>query len=330
MKILRVCLLLLGAAFLAVLVAENDPVAMFAALQRVGWRLVIVVLFPVVPVMLLDTLGWRYAFRVDRVPFWTLVYVRVAGEAVNLVTPTATLGGEAVKTWLLRDRAPIDETVASVVVAKTTITIAQGLFLLVGIVVAWMVGLPGGWLPGMLWLLGIQVIALGLFVAAQTRGMFAWTARLLRRVRLRSPRLAEALARIDDGVAAFYTREPRRLFLSITFHLAAWLLGTVEAWLILHLLEIDVSLAVATIIEAFANAIRLATFLVPANVGVLEGGYVALFRPLGLASSLAIAFGLVRRVREVVWITIGLVIVLALRSRARKADEVVALSGRDS
>ena len=56
----------------------------------------------------------------------------------------------------------------------------------------------------------------------------------------------------------------------------------------------------------------------------------ALFRPLGLASSLAIAFGLVRRVREVVWITIGLVIVLALRSRARKADEVVALSGRDS
>jgi putative membrane protein len=318
-KILRVCLLLLGVGFLAVLVAENDPAATFAALQRVGWRLVIVVLFPVVPVMLLDTLGWRYAFRVDRVPFWTLVYVRVAGEAINLVTPTAALGGEAVKTWLLRDRAPVDETVASVVVAKTTITIAQGLFLLVGIVVAWMVGLPGGWLPGMLWLLGIEVVALGLFVVAQTRGMFGWTARLLARLPLRSSRLADALGRIDDRVATFYVREPRRLFLSIAFHFAAWVLGTVEAWLILHFLEVDVSLAVATVIEAFANAIRVATFLVPANVGVLEGGYVAMFRPLGLASSLAIAFGLVRRVREVVWITIGLVIVAGLRSRVAES-----------
>ena len=329
MKLLRVCLFLLGAALLAVLVAQNDPLATLDAIRRVGWRLAVIAVFPVVPVMLLDTLGWRYAFRVDRVPFWTLVYVRVAGEAINLVTPTAALGGEAVKTWLLRDRAPVDETVASVVVAKTTITIAQGLFLLVGIVVAWVVGLPGGWLPGMLWLLGIEVVALGLFVVAQVRGMFAWTARLLERLRVRSPRLAEALARIDDRVAAFYTREPRRLFLSIAFHFAAWVLGTVEAWLILHFLEVDVSLALATIIEAFANAIRFATFLVPANIGVLEGGYVALFRPLGLVSSLAIAFGLVRRVREVVWITIGLVIVAGLRSRVRTADRVVALPGRD-
>jgi putative membrane protein len=315
-KLLRVCLFVLGAALLAVLVIENDPGATLDALRRVGWRLAIIAVFPVVPVMLLDTLGWRYAFRVDRVPFWTLVYVRIAGEAINLVTPTAALGGEAVKTWLLRDRAPVDETVASVVVAKTTITIAQGLFLLVGIVVAWRVGLPGGWLPGMLWLLGIEVVALGLFVLAQMRGMFAWSARLLERLRVRRPRLADALARIDDGVARFYRREPRRLVLSIAFHFAAWLLGTVEAWLILRFLDIDVSLALATIIEAFANAIRFATFLVPASVGVLEGGYVAMFAPLGLASSVAIAFGLVRRVREVVWIALGLVIVLALRSRA--------------
>jgi putative membrane protein len=314
-KLLRVCLFLLGAALLALLVMQNDPVATREAIRRVGWRAGAIVVFPFVPVMLLDTLGWRYAFRVDRVPFWTLVYVRLAGEAVNMVTPTAALGGEAVKAWLLRDRAPVDEVVASVVVAKTTITIGQGLFLLVGVVVAWQVALPGGWLPGMLWLLGAEVVALGLFVLAQVRGMFAWSTWLMERLRARSPRLAGALARIDEGLAAFYTREPRRLLLSIGFHFAAWVLGTLEAWLILRLLDVDVSLALATIIEAFANAIRFATFLVPASVGVLEGGYVAMFGPLGLAASTAIAFGLVRRVRELVWIVAGLVVFAALRAR---------------
>jgi uncharacterized membrane protein YbhN (UPF0104 family) len=145
--------------------------------------------------------------------------------------------------------------------------------------------------------------------------MFAWSAWLLERLRVRSPRLAEALARIDDSLAAFYTREPRRLALSIGFHFAAWGLGTMEAWLILRLLDVDVSLAFATVIEAFANGIRFATFLVPASVGVLEGGYLAMFTPLGLAASTAIAFGLVRRVREVVWVVVGLVIFAVMRSR---------------
>src|SRR5207237_7356186 len=98
---------------LTYLVLQHDPRETLAAMRHVGWRLALVVVFPFAPVALLDTLGWRYAFRTDRVPFWTLVWVRVAGEAVNMVTPTAALGGEATKAWLLRGRAPVDEVVAS-------------------------------------------------------------------------------------------------------------------------------------------------------------------------------------------------------------------------
>src|SRR5262245_58619474 len=88
-------------------------------------------------VVYLDALGWRYAFRRDRVRVWTLLWTRLAGEAFNLTTPTAALGGEAVKAWLLRDRVPLPEAVSSVIVAKTTITIGQGLLLLLGVVLAW-------------------------------------------------------------------------------------------------------------------------------------------------------------------------------------------------
>jgi glycosyltransferase 2 family protein len=99
---------------------------------------------------------------------------------------------------------------------------------------------------------------------------------------------------------------PRRLTLSIAFHLVAWLLGAIEAYLILKFLGIPVSLATATVIEAFGTGVRFATFLVPASFGVQEGGFAVTFVALGLSAANGIAFGLVRRLRELVWIAIGL------------------------
>src|SRR5437773_8857514 len=125
--------------------------------------------------MVFDTLGWRFAFLQEGVAFRTLLWVRLAGEAFNVATPTAALGGEAVKAWLLRGLVPLDTSVPSVIVAKTTITIAQGLFLLLGIVLAFAGTLPGSpLLYGMIWLLAIETVALAGFVVAQKRGMLGW------------------------------------------------------------------------------------------------------------------------------------------------------------
>ena len=320
MKLLRVLLLVLGVVFLGVLVATNDPAAILAAITGLSWRLAVVAVFPFVLVTTFDTLGWRYAFLRDRVPFRRLLAMRIAGEAFNLTTPTASLGGEAIKAWLLRRHVSLDEAVLSVVVAKTTITLAQGLFLLLGVVVAWMAGLPNSsLLHGMMWLLTLEVLALVGFVVAQMRGLFGPVQRWLARIGLRLARHTETGARVDRDLVRFYREEPRRLMLSIAFHFVAWLLGVVEAFLALRFLGVPVSLTTATIIEAFGTAVRFATFLVPASVGAPEGGYVVTFVALGLPASTAVAFGLARRVREILWIAVGFVIFALLRDDPRPA-----------
>lgn len=314
MKLLRALLLLLGIAFLGALVAHHDPARILASIQQLSWRLAVVVCVPAVLVIVLDTLGWRFAFREDRVAFSALLWTRLAGEAFNLTTPTAALGGEAVKAWLLRGHAPLDESISSVVAAKTTITIAQGLFLLVGIGFAWaLVPSDSALLHGMCWLLALEVLMLAIFVAAQVRGLFGWGHSILERVGIRVLGYGETVNRVDETLARFYRHAPARLVLSIGFHLLAWLLGILEAYLILRFLGIDVSLATATVIEALGTAVRFATFLIPGSVGVLEGGYVASFVGLGLHSADAISFGLVRRVREIVWVAVGLVLFALLR-----------------
>ena len=123
MKFLKPLLLLMGLGLLAGLVATNQPAEIFASMARLSWRFGILLCFPVTLVMIFDTLGWRFAFPRDRVTFTTLAWVRLAGEAFNLATPTAALGGEAIKAWLLRGVVALDESIPSIVVAKTTIVI---------------------------------------------------------------------------------------------------------------------------------------------------------------------------------------------------------------
>jgi uncharacterized membrane protein YbhN (UPF0104 family) len=82
----------------------------------------------------------------------------------------------------------------------------------------------------------------------------------------------------------------------------------------LVVLGIPVSLVTALVIEAFGTAVRFATFLVPASVGALEAANAAAFAGLGLTASAGLAFSLVRRGRQVVWVVIGLIVLLAMRS----------------
>ena len=307
---------MLGVALLAALVAQNDPGAVLTSIADLSWRLGVIVCFPACLVALFDTLGWRYAFLKGTVAFRALAGSRLAGEAFNMTTPTAAVGGEAVKAWLLRGHASLDATLASVIVAKTTITLAQGLFFLVGVVVAWHTQLvESALLYGMLWFLAIEAVALGLFVLVQTRGMLGWTWRLLGRVGIRAAKGQATLGRVDDALGRFYRTAPGRLGLSIGFHFLAWFLGSIETWLILKFLGSEVSLATATVIEAFGTAVKVATFLVPASLGVLEGGFVATFKAFGLSPTTAISFSLVKRVREAVWIGIGLVAFAVMRPR---------------
>jgi putative membrane protein len=325
-RLLRLLLLLLGLGVLVALVRAYDPAALFASITRLSWRLAVLLVFPVAPVMIFDTLGWRFAFLHDRVAFRVLLPTRLAGEAFNAVTPTAALGGEVVKAWLLRGRAPLDESVPSVIIAKTTITLAQGLFLLLGVALAALTLAGTPLLAAMEILLALEVLALGAFIVMQTRGLVGWSARALGRLGLRRLESGGAVARVDAALAEFYRRRPRRLALSIGAHLVAWLLGSLEAWLILYFLGAPVSLVTATVIEAFATGVRFATFLIPASLGAQEGGVVVTFLALGLSGAEGVAFGLVRRIRELVWIAIGLATFAALRpSGSAGARDIVTV-----
>ena len=104
-----------------------------ASLQALGFWVGPFVLLDAIPVFL-HTAGWAAYFQADqpRIRLWQLYLVRLAGSAINQVTPTATIGGEVVKVLLLESSLPRKQAAASVVIDKASITLAQILSLALG------------------------------------------------------------------------------------------------------------------------------------------------------------------------------------------------------
>jgi glycosyltransferase 2 family protein len=312
MRALKIVFLVLGVALLGVLLYRVGADPILETLGRLAWWQFILVCLPYVAVTAVDTLGWRFAFARDRAPFGRLLGARLAGEALNVVTAVGSVGGEAAKAWLVRRDVAYEESVPSIIIAKTTITLAQALFLLISLGVAWLtLPVTSEVLQGMLWLLLIEIVAVGGLLGAQVSGMVARGGRLLKLAGvIDDSARAETL---DRTLRDYYRTRWRRLVLSLGFHFVGWVLGVVEAVVMLWALDVSASIVTATVIEAVGSGVRFATFLVPASLGPFEAANAVVFGALGLGAGAGLAFSLVRRARQVVWIGIGIVVLVIMR-----------------
>jgi hypothetical protein len=81
---------------------------------------------------------------------------------------------------------------------------------------------------------------------------------------------------------------------------AGWTAGSAEIWLAMQRPGHPVGPLEAFILHALTMAIRSVAFIIPAGLGVQEGGFSLMGGLLGLAGPASLALGLVRRAREVI------------------------------
>ena len=301
-----------GVILFLFLLNELGVRTVLANLRLVGWGIALIVLQEILA-HVANTLGWLAAFPSPRprIPFVQLLSARIAGDAVNYLTPTATLGGEFVRTRYLRGQAEGTSLVASVAVAKLSQTIGQIAFVIIGLVfVLDDTPLPPAIRHGLLiGLAAFSGLAVAL-IAAQRRGMFAPMLRLAQRLGVpeRAPEFMRRLQGLDAEIARFHGDTNGAFSLSAASFFAGWAWGVVEIYLILWLLGLPVSVHRALTIEVLSVAIDGMLFFVPAKVGTQEGGKVLIFTVLGLDPGKGLALGILRRIRELTWALIGMLL----------------------
>jgi putative membrane protein len=327
LRIAELAFLIGGLILLVFLIYQLGPRTVGANLRLVGWGIVPIVLQEILAYTA-NTIGWLAAFRRPRpaIPFGNLLAARIAGDAVNYVTPTATLGGEFVRTRFLRGRADGTAIVASVAVAKLGQTVGQIVFVLVGLgVILADTPLPEPVRIGLLCGLGVFSALTGVLLFVQRRGMFAPLLRLAQRLGLpgRAPEVMRRLQHLDDEIARFHDNANGAFAASCALFFVGWTLGVLEIYLILWFLGVPATVHRALTIETLSVAIDGMLFFVPAKVGTQEGGKVLIFTLLGLHPAKGLALGILRRIRELTWALIGLLILSRQQLAPRPALEPI-------
>jgi uncharacterized protein (TIRG00374 family) len=311
MRTLRPWLVGGGALALLILVWALGADSVVAALRHVGpWEFALICVLHGLNVAV-DAGAWRFALPPDRAPFHRLLAARFAGDAVNILSALASVGGEAVKVWVLRRDIPYAESVPSLIISKTAEVVAQALLLALGIVLASTAEVvPASLRAAMVSLLVVEVLAALGFLGVQLAGVVARAGRVLDWTGLDGTQHARQL---DESLRGFYRREWPRFLVSVGLYFVGWLIAVAQAWVVLHSLELPASLVTATIVEALWSAVRFATFYVPASLGTLEGANAGAFRAFHWGASAGLAFTLIRRACQVVWIGVGVIILVAMR-----------------
>jgi hypothetical protein len=118
------------------------------------------------------------------------------------------------------------------------------------------------------------------------RGVVGGGARILARLVARismakAERYQSGFEHLDRTLAAIYRERPGRIVVSALVHALAWGGGGLELYIVLRLQGTPAPLMTAMVIESFAAAVKLASFMVPASLGVLEGSWWRSSKPSG-------------------------------------------------
>ncbi len=327
----RLFLLFVGLLTLGLIVWHIGPGQIYAAAAQLGPAALLVMLIPSVIMYAIEAYGWKVTLgpSAQAIPFWRILAIRTAGEVVNMTTPTAYVGGEPLKAYLLKKHdVPMVEGLASVIIAKTTMTIAEVLFILFGIALGvWLLGgndSSGQTVAAALLSVGLLAFGTAAFVFVQRQGLFAWLLEFLRKVGLKIAYLEareEQLRSLDRTILDFYRQKRPVFYASTGLFFLGWMAEALEVYVIIYYLGGPAMALSAISIGALSVFIKGGTFFIPGSLGAQDGGNLLLLKAFGYSDITGITFALLRRFRELVWIGLGLLCLTFVGGRSVAIQE---------
>jgi uncharacterized membrane protein YbhN (UPF0104 family) len=264
-------------------------------------------------VYLCNTVAWR-ALLGGAIPFGRAYLITVSSFAINYVTPLMALGGEPFRASVASSWVGTPRATASVVGFRVIHTLGQLLF--------WITALPlAFWLlprtPATtiaLALLAIVFLVAVIALAGLFRHGFILRAIDTLRLTRRLERHRSTLAEIDEQLTALARGDRRPLYVALAAEYVGRCVSMLEFLFIARALALPVDYFTAFMIGAFSQFFTNVTFFIPFELGSKEGSLSIIFTLLGLPSDLGVYASIVSRIREMIWIAIGLTLIWGQRA----------------
>ena len=255
----------------------------------------------------------------QKVPLRELFRVKIISDGFNLILPSASLGGDAMRAFLIKEQVPLSIGVPGVLFDKTIEFIASIVFLGSGLLLGLLaLRLPVALIVPAVVSLAITSTGIALLVVLQkgglTRGLLKLSAPLPAARRWVLKRESKFLA-MDQSLGPLYTRSNHRALLPGALHILSRCAGVVEIMVILAVLGAPVSFVQALFIATIVTSANTAFFLFPGQWGVTESVHVLVLQSMGYPAAVGLSLGLIRRIRKLMFVGLALVL-LELKKRS--------------
>ena len=133
MKKFNFLLAVLGVAVFFLTASRLGWENIWEQIEKIGWAILLVAAMRTAS-QFLFTFAWAWTIpsSARRVPFFELFRIRLAGEAINYLIPSGTLGGEPLKANLLSPSIGLANGLACVAVGKFSQVLAQLIVMVAG------------------------------------------------------------------------------------------------------------------------------------------------------------------------------------------------------
>ncbi len=257
--------------------------------------------------------------------FWSVLRLTVSGYAINYITPFVALGGEPYRIMELKPALGIQKATSSVLLYSLMHMFSHVLFWLASIVlIIVFVPMNQMLLAGCGLMLFFGLILGYWFVKVYRNGFTVSTFRLLEKVPFLRSRVrnfvaekSETLYEIDEQIRILYAGRKARFYSSLALEFVGRVVGCLEIYFTARAIGLDMSLVQSLIVSSGSSLFANLIFFFPMQLGTREGGLALALQSVGFAASGGIFIGVVMRIRELVWILIG----LALMGRSGKRGD---------
>lgn len=311
MKKLHLLLLGLGFVFLGGLVWRIGFARTWNELSSLGWGLGLFVGLEFAAEAI-HTVGWTHCLSEPyrRLSWFQRFRIRMSGNAIAYLTPTAAVGGVVVKAGLLSSNHRGPEAVSGVLVGRLCSGLGHLLFVAAGsAIVVCCAKLPPDVWAAMVLSGGLVGSGIFGFLLLQKYGKLGVAVRWLAGRRFAGKALKDIalqINRVDDALKIFYRDRPRDFALAVAWHMAGHSTGFLQTWWFFSLLGQPVSAPVIATVFILGMWFDLLTFAVPLNMGTLEGSRIIVFKAVGFGPVMGLTYGFALRLAQLSCACFGL------------------------
>lgn len=317
---LSLLLFFIGLGLLVILIQKMGFEKITAIFDKLDFKILIILALPLA-CYFLHALACFLIIKDQNngISFKHVFLSKIVGEAINMMTPLGFFGGDPYLIYLLQKQTSKTTSTASVIIDRTMQALAIFILLLIVISIAlFQFPLSLNLKASLLVLLFGFFLGLVLLINFQKKGLISTLSRFVQKLGIQKQRLqgiAHKIEITDEEIRHFYRKHKKHFFEILTIHFIARLYGPLEIYTIAQLIGYPISLLFCFYLTALTILINIIFTFVPSSLGVMEGGYGLLFQLLKMDFSYGITIQLIRRLRSIFFIILGLALILVYRPK---------------